>query len=290
MTRLSALRAPGEPLDPAAIDRTLCALADMLTAIRGLRIDDVRAVATAGLRRAQNPNAFLRRARSELDLDVHVIDGRTEAALAFAGATSGPFGDAGIVVDIGGRSTELAVGRAGRMERFVSLDAGTISLTEAHLPSDPPSAHELGACRRAVRAQLEAAPEAPEPSDAAPLIGVSGTVLALAGRHLGVDSMSALISAVEAAPLAQADVERQLDELAGLTAEQRIFGDVLPEGRADVIVGGAIVVCEIMRHYARSRLHVTARGLRHGLLRDLGTLQPPKPSEHAGVTGSLGPR
>lgn len=271
VTRLSALRAPGEALAPEAVERTIAALSEMLAAIRALGIDDVRAVATAGLRRAKDPDVFIGRARRELGLNVQMIDGRTEASLSFSGATSGPFGDGGVVIDIGGRSTELAVGRDGRMERFASLDVGTISLTEAYLPSDPPSTRELEACRAAARAHLGAAPEAP---DDAPLIGVSGTVLALAGRARGVDRMEALIPIVEDAPLTATEVDRQIDELAPQPAGQRVLGDVIPEGRADVIVSGAILLREIMRRYARPRLHVTARGLRHGLLRsdrsDLG--------------------
>lgn len=273
VTRLSALRAPGEPLDTAAVDRTIAALSDMLSAIHELDVSDVLAVATAGLRRARNPEVFLRRVREELELEVRVIDGRTEAGLAFAGATSGPFGDAGVVIDIGGRSTELAVGRDGRMSGFVSLDVGSISLTEAHLRSDPPTTDEIAACRRAVRAQLDATPEPAEEPDFAPLIGVSGTVLALAGRHRGIDSMRALLSVVEDAPLSADDVERQLASLAARPAPQRVFGDVLPEGRADVIVGGAVLLRAIMRRYARSELHVTPRGLRHGLLRQMGALR-----------------
>lgn len=270
-TRLSAGRRAGEPLDPAAVDRTLAALKTMQAALRELEIDDVAAVATAGLRRASNPDAFLQRARDELGLEVRVIDGRTEAALSFAGATSGPFGEAGIVVDIGGRSTEIAVGRGGAMERFVSLDVGTISLTEDCLPSDPPPATEVEAARRAARAALgDAQPTSTEPAAEAPLIGVSGTVLALAGRQRGIADLAELFLVVEQAPLTRSEVERQLDELARIPARARVWGSVLPEGRADVIVAGAALLLETMRVYGRDQLWVTPRGLRYGMLRGAG--------------------
>lgn len=265
VTRLSRGLAPGGVLDPSAVDRTLAALRTMLDAVRALGIDDIRAVATAGLRRAEDPDTFIGRAREELGLEVRVIDGRTEAELAFAGATSVPDGEdrPAVVIDIGGRSTEIAVGRGRTMERFISLDVGTISLTEDHLSTDPPDPSSVEALRRAARETLEDAPSAP---DEARLLGVSGTVLALAGRSRGISSMRALSPVVEDEPLLADTVAVQLAELARLRAADRELGDVLPEGRADVIVAGAALLLEIMQRYRCEAMKATPRGLRWGLL------------------------
>ena len=80
-----------------------------------------------------------------------------------------------MVVDIGGGSTEL-IGS----DQRVSLDIGSVRLTERHLPSDPPTETELEACAAAVRSVL---PDGPRPERA---IGVAGTITSLAALDLGL--------------------------------------------------------------------------------------------------------
>lgn len=265
VTRLSAHLTPGGRLHPEAVERTLAALRDFVALARRHGATRIRAVATAGLRRAADPEVFVRRADREIGLEVEVIDGQREAALAFAGATAGAgrAGRAAIVVDIGGRSTEVAAGFGATVEASVSLDIGTLTLTEDALPSDPPTSDELAAARAVARAALEAAPPARTEAE---VVGVSGTVLSLAGRHRGIASMSELIRRAEEAPLTREAIEVQIEELAALTAAERVLGDVLPEGRADVIVAGAILLSAVLERYGKERLLVTPRGLRYALL------------------------
>jgi len=279
VTRLSGDTEPGTPLDAGALERTIDALRTMHETVCELGIRDIRAVATAGLRRASNPDAFLARAERDLGLSVRIIDGRTEAELAFVGATSARFGPRSpeapadppgglLVVDIGGRSTELAVGSSGRVSAFASLDVGTLSLAERTGALDGGSgvvdAETLEKTRQAVRGHLSEVPRVPE---SVRFIGVSGTVLAIAGRSRGIELMRDLLPCAEDRTLSIDEIERQLDELSALSNAERVYGDILPPGRADVIVPGVVLLLELMRHVGSTELCVTGRGLRFGLLR-----------------------
>ena len=134
-------------LDAAAIERTLETLRGYREAIDGHGAAAVRATATSAVRDAANRSEFLDAAESVVGAPLEVLSGLDEAALSFRGAVSelnpaeGPF----LVVDIGGGSTELSFGTTG-CEAALSLDIGSVRLTEKYVLHDPPLAEELSAC------------------------------------------------------------------------------------------------------------------------------------------------
>ncbi len=261
ITRLSG-GLEGAMLDDQAIDRTIEALRAMLEEARALGAERTAAVATAGLRRAGDPEKFIERARRELGLEVRLIDGVTEAELAFSGSTSGRFGPGGLVLDIGGRSTEIAFGRTS-VEEAISLDLGCITLATTHRLTDAAAWSAVETATDDAVGRLRAAPEVPHDLE---LIGGSGTVLALAGRTRGIQDMARLLEVAEDAPLLRSDVECLLPTMAAQSRDERRFGTVIPEGRADVIVAGACILVGAFRRFGRDAIHVTRRGLRHGVL------------------------
>src|ERR1700675_1257494 len=93
---------------------------------------------------ATNRDVFLDSAEEALGFRPEVIGGDEEGALAFSGATTGLPRDLGpfCVVDIGGGSTEFILGTE-RVDGLISVDIGSVRLTEAELSSDPPRPEEL---------------------------------------------------------------------------------------------------------------------------------------------------
>ena len=264
----------GEGLDrrgallPAAIERTLAVLADLANAARQLGAEKIGCVGTAGLRGASNAGDFLRRAADETGITVEVIDGAREAALAYR-APAAIFAQATtpiVVIDVGGRSTEIIVGRGPVATASASLEIGGVRLTERFLPSDPPTLAERQALEAHVRSVLEDAPSAP--SDAT-VVGVSGTVLSLLGLHLGLDDMAETVRRAEQSWLPRHAVAGALEDLAARPATERRFGTVIPEGRADVIVAGTTVLLAALDRLRADRLRVTHRGVRFGLLAEM---------------------
>lgn len=252
-------------LAPAARERTMEGLAQLLRVARGAGVLEVGAVATAGLRAVEDADEFLAQVRSELGLSISVIDGLREGQLAFRGAV-GTAGGPAVVVDVGGRSTEVVGGTDGSPTAQVTLDLGGLSLTQRHLTSDPPTERELFELRVEIRQALQQLPPLrPE----APMWGVSGTFLSLAGLKLGVPRMVDVLEAAEGQHLSLGDVHQAFQKLRKVPTSERMYGDVIPPGRADIIVAATAVILEILMWTGRSQLAVTRRGLRYGLAAEM---------------------
>jgi exopolyphosphatase/guanosine-5'-triphosphate,3'-diphosphate pyrophosphatase len=158
----------------------------------------VRVVGTAAVRRAPNRAELLAAVRERAGVEVEVLTGEEEARLAFAGATAGLAARPTAVVDVGGGSTELAVGVPGEgVAWWTSVPIGSGMLADLHLRLDPPSGAEIDALRHAARAAF--AGLEPPPADLAVAVGGSATSLArLAGPVLDAEALGAAQLAVVA--------------------------------------------------------------------------------------------
>ena len=142
-------------LDPEAIERTLAVLREYRAEMDRHGVGTVRMAATSASRDAANRDEFLGAAEEILGARPELLSGDEEAEMSFAGATAdldpadGPF----LVVDIGGGSTEFAVG-ASRLEGSISVDMGCVRMTEKYLQHDPPLPEELSNCLGEVELHL----------------------------------------------------------------------------------------------------------------------------------------
>jgi len=162
-TRLGRGLAPGGTIPAARIAETAAVVAEQHALAEQAGASTIRAVATAVIRRAANRDEFCDAIRSHGGVEVCVLDGQEEARLAFLGATrtlGRPLPGRVAVVDVGGGSTEIAVGTlAGGVEWATSFAFGSGFLADAYLGGDPPSADELSAVRtHAARALAGIAP------------------------------------------------------------------------------------------------------------------------------------
>jgi exopolyphosphatase/guanosine-5'-triphosphate,3'-diphosphate pyrophosphatase len=257
-TRLAAgVDATGR-LDDAAIARTVTALAGFRATWEALGVatgpDRVRVAATSAVRDAADRDRFLVPAARALGVAVEVIDGATEAALAFAGATRAVAGAPApvAVVDVGGGSTELVLGPpdgVGPPVAAVSMQLGCVRLTERALAGDPPTPAEVATARRVVDGVLEAGladlvRAGGDPAAVTTLVGVAGTATTLAALHLGLATYAEerIHGAVVPAPA----LRDLADRLCGLaTADRAALGPVQP-GRAEVLHGGALVLAAVV--------------------------------------------
>jgi exopolyphosphatase/guanosine-5'-triphosphate,3'-diphosphate pyrophosphatase len=176
---------------------------EQLAMARELGVDRVRVVATAAIREAANCAEFVRAVGDGCGVEVSVLTGEEEARLAFAGATATleepPDGDVA-VVDVGGGSTEVAVGRArGGMSWYVSLPLGSAALTRRHAPADPPTPGELEAMGADARAAFAEVP-ATNPAWVFAVGGSATSLWALGGEALHDDVLRDALDAMTAAP------------------------------------------------------------------------------------------
>jgi exopolyphosphatase/guanosine-5'-triphosphate,3'-diphosphate pyrophosphatase len=244
---------------PLPIARVRNVLADYRRELDELGAERVLAIGTSAIRDAENGEAFLGEIEWSYGFATRLLSGGEEADLTRRGVANGrDLGDGTLVLDVGGGSTELIT--AG--ER-TSLDLGSVRLTERHLHTDPPTDEELEAAARAVRDELPAM----EPDDA---IGVAGTITTLAALELGGYDPER----VHGHHLSREAVEAQLARLSSLALAQRRELPGLEPERAPVIVGGVVIVREVLDRYSLGGLEVSERDLLHGAALEAAALPP----------------
>lgn len=254
--------------DPVAVERTLDAARryQALVEHHGVRPEDIRFVATSATRDASNRDDFISGIRGILGIDPEVITGQEEAELSFRGAVSTveglPAGPA-LVVDIGGGSTELVLGTSVPTHR-ISLDMGSVRLTERHLRSDPPTPAEVAAATADVDALLDEAAAAIPFEDVAALVGVAGTVTTVTAVATGIRDYRPDVT--HGATLDVAEVLRLCAQLLGETREKRARHQVIHPGRIDVIGAGALIWSRIVERVATASGITATRTSEHDIL------------------------
>ncbi len=262
-----------------AVARTIAVLGEYRGLMDGHGVVRARLVATSAARDATNVGEFLDAARDVTGVVPEILSGLEEGALSFAGATA-HLGDVAIgpgpvlVVDIGGGSTELVAGSpvpsssAPVEVSAVSLDLGCVRLTERFLLGDPPSADELAEARRAVEAELVSARAAlPSLAPGGLLIGLAGTVSTLAALERRLTDYER--AAVHHTVLGRGTVRHWLETLAGEDSAARLARPGMVEGRADVIVGGALILDAVMDVFERAECLVSEDDILDGLAASL---------------------
>jgi exopolyphosphatase/guanosine-5'-triphosphate,3'-diphosphate pyrophosphatase len=234
-------------LSDAALERTFAACQDYARIVESLGAERVRFVATSASRDAQNRQVFVDGVMARIGVEPEVVTGDLEAALSFAGATSGLADDARppfLVVDIGGGSTEFVLGDA-EPTAARSVDMGCVRLTERYLLTDPPSPAEVKAATDRIDALIDFASESVPLSQVTTLVGLAGSVTTVAAIALGLDEYDSV--AIHGSRIAADDVHTIADRLLAMNRIDRAAIGVMHPGRVDVIGGGALVLSRILR-------------------------------------------
>jgi exopolyphosphatase/guanosine-5'-triphosphate,3'-diphosphate pyrophosphatase len=237
-------------------DRKLAELAgsarDYARLARSAGCDTIDVVVTAPGRQSGNAERLVMVLEQAADAPVRVLSAREEGALAYLGAVrlSGVIGPVA-VCDIGGGSTELAVGLAGGAPSWLrSFETGSLRLTRRYLSDSRPSRKDLRSARRDVREHLIGT----RPPWAGTALATGGAARALrkvAGRNLGREELSEAVA---------------LCARLGPSGLARRFG--IEPARAGTLTAGAIILGEL--HELVGVPFVVARGgLREGLAHSL---------------------
>lgn len=269
-------------LDPAAVDRTLDCLAEYGRELRALGVERVAAVGTSAMRDAEGGEAFRARARAVLGVEPRVIGGDEEARLTFHGGLAGlalePSEEV-VLFDIGGGSTEFIRGSLAQgIVRGLSVDVGSVRLTERVRPGDPPSAADRERLEATIAELLSSADVpsfgargAPPSADARPLavVGVAGTVTTLLAVSRSIEPYAS--ATVHGARLPLAELDAVVERLAALPLSERAQLPGLSPKRADVIVAGGLLCRAIVRRLGAAEVIVSDRGVRWGLAAELNS-------------------
>ncbi len=250
-------------LQPEAIERTLKVLREYRELMDAHGVTALRAAATSASRDASNREDFFGPATEILGVRPELISGDEEAALSFSGATSdldpldGPY----LVLDVGGGSTEFAVGRD-RVESSKSVQIGCVRMTEKWLLHDPPLPEELTNCLGEITDHLDdVVRDMPAVLGVHRLVGLAGTITNVAAVEIGEYDRDE----VHHFRLSKDAAEDVFRTLATETVAERLHNPGLDPGRADVIVGGLCVLVGIMRFFDFEECLVSESDILDGL-------------------------
>ncbi|MBL9127652.1 MAG: hypothetical protein JNL97_08395 [Verrucomicrobiales bacterium] len=261
-------------LRPDAIARTARAVAAFRDEARSHAPARFRTIATAAAREAENRTDLLLALESAAGVPVEIISGDLEAEWAFRGVSTLPgLGEPPLLVaDVGGGSTELIVGRAGRVAFRRSFPVGAVRLLEnLRVPGDPVRG-DLEACRTHLDAWLtvhahDAVREALDGVDGTlEFVGVGGTASVLACMILGLVSFDR--NRIESTRISPGTLTEWTEKLWSLPLAERRRIPGLPPERADVILTGAAIYEALIRNLRLPALRPSTRGLRFAALID----------------------
>jgi exopolyphosphatase/guanosine-5'-triphosphate,3'-diphosphate pyrophosphatase len=245
-----------------AIEDACEAIASYMDLCGKLGPETVEAIATSAVRDASNGSAFVAELRERFALSARVLDGEEEARLTYTGATfAQPPQEPTLVVDIGGGSTELIVGRGGEISFHASLQAGVVRHSERHVASDPPTAAELEALATDVRGLIEEARAGGEVAAQAG-IAVAGTPTSLAAIELGLEPYDP--NRVHGHVLELPAIQGMLSQLASVPLALRVAVPGMHPDRAPTIVAGVVILVEAMRAFGLERITVSEHDILYG--------------------------
>ncbi len=242
--------------------RGLACLAGFAQRLKGYAAWQVRAVATQTLREARNRDAFLARAQTVLGHPIEVISGREEARLIFAGvARLQPSERPRLVIDIGGRSTEMILGTGRRPLRAESFQVGSVSLSMKYFGDGRFTDTAFRAAQVAAGAELEEGLEPFATRHWVEALGSSGTV----------GAMSQLLAAnrISDGRITPAGLRWLMDQCLRAGRVDRLALPGLKEERRAVIAGGLSILYTLAMNFGIDALSPARGALRQGVIFDL---------------------
>ena len=263
MVRLGGGLDENGQLDPVVQERAFACLARFGQRLRGIPMDNLRAVGTQTFRRMKNANAFLMIAETALGCSIDIIAGREEARLIYLGVTQGVPGhqDRRLVIDIGGGSTELVIGEGLQPLEMESLQYGCVSLTRNFFGDGRITSRRWKKAVRSVMADLQELRVRYLKTGWDSAIGSSGT-----------------IKAVEEICRQQGWIEKDInadalhmlrDRLLAFETIDSVRLPGLSERRHPVLIGGLVMMHACFKALEIESLKVSPHALREGVLHDL---------------------
>jgi exopolyphosphatase/guanosine-5'-triphosphate,3'-diphosphate pyrophosphatase len=253
-TRIGKGLQPDDTIPAKKIREVADVVATQMRLARELDTETIRVVATAAIREAANQDDLTRAIAKRAGVEVEILSDEEEARLAFVGATSAldhpPDGDIA-VVDVGGSSSEIAIGtNAGGVRASSSFRIGSGFLADAYLHDDPPSVSQLQSVRAHVSGTFEGF-SLPTPELAVGVGGSSTSLRRLVGGVLDHESL-----------------ERGLRILATLPSEAVARAFEVEAERVRLLPAGMLVLEEISDRLGRP-LMIGRGGLREGVILEL---------------------
>ncbi|MCP2036885.1 exopolyphosphatase/guanosine-5'-triphosphate,3'-diphosphate pyrophosphatase [Planomicrobium sp. HSC-17F08] len=248
-------------LEPEGMDVLIHTLQGFQEVTRHHNLNEVRCVATAAIRQANNQEEILERVEKETDFSMRILSEFEEANYGFlAVVNSTPF-ESGITVDIGGGSTEITYFQKRKLIYFYSFPFGALSLKQQFVKNDVPTAQELKALRKFLKEQFSILPWLKNKK--LPLIGIGGSARNLAQIHQ--EHIGYPVAGIHQYMMSESNVKSVHSMLLGMDFSeiQRVEG--LTKDRADIIIPAIEVFVHLMDYIDTDTFALSRKGLRDGV-------------------------
>jgi exopolyphosphatase/guanosine-5'-triphosphate,3'-diphosphate pyrophosphatase len=261
--RLGAGLDEARNLTTDAMERGWQSLARFSEQLSSFKPNQVRAAATQTLREARNRDAFLDRARDILGLPIDVISGREEARLIYQGVAHllPQSDDKRLVVDIGGRSTELILGQGYQADVMESFRVGSVAWSLRYFPQGQFTASAFERAEVAAQAILDGALDTYTRDRWEVAYGSAGTISAVGDILLATGQTKGEVT--------RDGIDWLRQQLLQARSADRLRLPALKDDRRPVIAGGLSVLQAVFSLLDIERMEPAGGGLRHGLLYDL---------------------
>lgn len=265
-TRLGEAIEPDGSINEEGIDRVVGAAQRAMAAARRFAVEQLFAFATSAVRDATNGEQIVVRIAETAGVTPQFLSGEEEARLTYLAAHRWHGWSAGrlLVLDIGGGSLEIALGRDAEPDVAVSLPLGAGRLTRAFLSSDPPARAEVKALRHHVRDTLREVSDRLRWEGAAGRAVVSSKTFTQLARLAGAPPQRE--GPFVRRTLAADDVAHWVPRLAERTAKQRARLRGVSASRSRQILAGAVVARSVMDALDIKRASVCPWALREGVM------------------------
>jgi exopolyphosphatase/guanosine-5'-triphosphate,3'-diphosphate pyrophosphatase len=257
-----------------AMERGVAAMRRFVTMAKDAGASVIRAVGTSAMREALNRDEFTQRVRQETGIDIEVIAGTEEARLIYLGVLQAlPVLDRQtLVIDIGGGSTETIIGFKGEMYFAHSAKLGAIRLTKRFFTAEKLSAKDIKECREFIKGEWASVFKSLLTCGFETAVGSSGTIQTIASIALARkfrDGRDPVEESLNGVTLSQHDIIHAIETiLSEKTAKRRAELDGMDARRADIIVGGALILEQAVLNLDIKELTISEAALREGILLD----------------------
>jgi exopolyphosphatase / guanosine-5'-triphosphate,3'-diphosphate pyrophosphatase len=276
ITRLSRNFSQSETLMEESIDESIAVLQEFASLLHCNHVRSVCSRATGVIRRARNAADFLRRIREATGIDTAILSEQAEAFLSAKGILSGlPQAERFVLAfDLGGSSTELVLMDTSSAKSLwsTSIFIGAATISERCLPGDLPEEasiiHATGVIQDALYQTLSQLrgllKDLDVPLSALQLVGTAGTVTTLAAMFLKMEAYEP--SHVNGLIITEEWLSQIIDNLAAMSLAERREIAGLEKGRESIILGGALIVRELLRGLDQKQATAVDSGLLEGLV------------------------
>jgi exopolyphosphatase/guanosine-5'-triphosphate,3'-diphosphate pyrophosphatase len=265
-TRLGRGVVKDRRLDETSMTDTLLVLTCFKEKAKALHGKTIWAFGTSALRDAENSPGFLDEIKG-IGLEVDILSGKEEAFLSFLGARGGlKLSGMTLVIDIGGGSTELILGRE-KIEKSISLPMGAVRFTQRYFKSDPPGYDDVARARNAIgRLIVDFAGYfiQAQKKNHITTVGVGGTLTTLSAMVQELEVYDT--GKVHGYRLDKADVDLVLSKLLSLPIDEKRKLCGLSPQRADIITAGALIAQTIMENFNIPQILISETDIMEGYL------------------------